>query len=85
VYCDVWQHLHCYGFTGEDDTRLPADDHVCYQCLLGGREEGRLEMLGKLAVTRRAVYLAQQEGLTTQRDFALKLGMIISPSKILDN
>ena len=79
VYCNTWQHLHCYGYTGEDDTRIPADDYVCYQCLLGGREEGRLEMLAQIAVKRRAMYLAEQQGLTTQRDFAAKLGMILCP------
>ena len=35
-------------------------------------------MLGKMAITRRAMYLAEHEGLTTQRDFAAKLGMIMS-------
>ena len=73
TYCDTWQHLHCYGYTSDEDPRLPTD-HVCYQCLLGGREEDVLKELKDLAQKRRGMYFALQTGLKTQRDFAANLG-----------
>lgn len=73
TYCGTWQHLHCYGYTGTDDSRLP-EDHTCYQCLLGDEEQAVLVKLQDLALKRRGMHLALQKGLRTQRDFATALG-----------
>lgn len=73
AYCGTWQHLHCYGYTGADDPRLP-DDHACYQCLLGIEEPLSLTKLQHLAAKRRAMHFALQSGLTTQKQFAEEMG-----------
>jgi hypothetical protein len=44
-------------------------NYKCYQCLLGKDEQERLEVLRKLLFKRRAMYLAEKHGLTTQNDF----------------
>ncbi|KAK0946654.1 hypothetical protein LTR29_001823 [Friedmanniomyces endolithicus] len=74
-YCRMWQHLPCYGYMTNDDPRLP-DDHVCYQCMLGGEEMITLHKLQDLAMKRRAMDFALQHGLRTQEEFAndLELG-----------
>ncbi|KAK4545923.1 hypothetical protein LTR36_002487 [Oleoguttula mirabilis] len=76
TYCGTWQHLHCYGYTGSDDPRLP-EDHTCYQCLLGDGEEDLLLKLQSLAMKRRGMHLAVKKGVKTQRDFATDLGLDI--------
>ena len=72
--CDTWQHLHCYGYTGAEDPRLP-DEHTCYQCLLGDAEPEVLVTLRQLAVRRRGMQYALQYGLTTLQEFADGLGL----------
>ena len=72
-YCDTWQHLSCYGYTGDSDSRLPVN-HVCYQCLLGDAEDDTLEKLAKLAQKRRGMHFALKNGLRTQRDFLAETG-----------
>ncbi|PIA94498.1 hypothetical protein CB0940_08124 [Cercospora beticola] len=61
-FCSTWQHLHCYGFTGSDDPRIP-DEHACYECLLGDNDTGLLAALRDLALKRRAISFALQRGL----------------------
>lgn len=70
--CGTWQHLHCYGYAGSDDPRLP-EEHACYQCLLGG-EEQLLERLKDLALKRRGMHMAVKKGAKSQRDFAEDMG-----------
>jgi len=77
TYCNTWQHLHCYGYTGASDPRLP-DDHICYQCLMGDEEQATLTKLQALALKRRGMHFALQNGLKNQRDFATDLGKSIS-------
>ena len=79
----MWQHLHCYGYAGDDDSRLPTD-HVCYQCLLGHDEEQTLKKMELLACKRRGMYLAIEDGLKTQKDFVIALGMESSAHTPLD-
>ena len=74
TYCDTWQHLHCHGYTGNDDPRIPAE-HVCYQCLLGDKEGRTIAKLQDLAQKRRAMHLALREGLRSQARFAQDLGL----------
>jgi len=75
MYCLTWQHLHCYGYTGAHDLRLP-DEHTCYQCLLGEREQLALRKLQDLALKRRAMHFALVNGLNTQRELASDLGKL---------
>lgn len=84
VYCGTWQHLHCYGYTGADDPRLP-DDHACYQCLLGDEDPANLKKLQHLAAQRRAMHFALQNGLPTQKQFAEKMGLKLSEAASLYN
>ncbi|KAK5131638.1 hypothetical protein LTR08_000765 [Meristemomyces frigidus] len=74
TFCKTWQHLHCYGYTGTSDPRVP-EDHICYQCLLGGEEQGLLDKVRALALKRRGMHLALRKGLTTQREFADELDL----------
>ena len=75
--CDTWQHLHCYGYTGNDDARLP-NEHICYWCLLGDNEKATYKKLGELAIKRRGMHLAMQKGLKSQTEFAEDLGLEMS-------
>lgn len=43
------------GYTSESDPRRPSN-HVCYECLFGGREDATLEKLHDL-VSMRCVYV----------------------------
>lgn len=69
VYCETWQHLHCYGYHDAQDERFP-ETHVCYTCLLGDSGQQILDRLKSLALQRRAVYVASHRGLRTQKDLA---------------
>ncbi|KAI5361915.1 Putative HORMA domain, Zinc finger, FYVE/PHD-type, Zinc finger, RING/FYVE/PHD-type [Septoria linicola] len=80
-FCGTWQHLHCYGFTGTDDPRLP-DDHACFQCLLGGHDDTLLVNLREVALKRRAMSFALQHGLQRNReDLAKSMGVSVSVAK----
>ncbi|EMC97773.1 hypothetical protein BAUCODRAFT_403647 [Baudoinia panamericana UAMH 10762] len=72
AFCDTWQHLPCYGFTGSADQRLPQD-HVCYRCLLGEQEMPRLNKLEDLAAKRRVMDHALHYGLSTQQSITMEL------------
>jgi hypothetical protein len=73
-YCTTWQHLHCYGYTGGEDPRLP-EDHVCYWCLLGDTDVENYKNLQQLAVRRRAMFHVARSGLRTRTDFSKALGV----------
>lgn len=73
-YCSTWQHLHCYGYTGAADPRLP-EEHVCYWCLLGDTDVENYKNLQKLAVRRRAVFHVAKSGLRTRTDLSKVMGM----------
>jgi len=75
TYCSTWQHLQCYGYTDANDLRLP-DKHTCYLCLLDGDEQLIKEKLQDLALKRRAMGFALQNGLTTQADLARDMGTL---------
>ncbi|KAM3416644.1 Meiosis-specific protein hop1 [Cercospora zeina] len=70
--CDTWQHLNCYGFTGEADPRLP-DYHVCYECLLGSHDASTLAVLSRLTLKRRTMSLALHRGLPSRPEQLAKL------------
>ena len=76
TYCATWQHLHCYGYTGASDPKLP-DDHTCYQCLLGDDQQGCLTKMQALALRRRGMHIALRTGLGNMDDFASDLGASI--------
>ncbi|KAF2770537.1 hypothetical protein EJ03DRAFT_335497 [Teratosphaeria nubilosa] len=76
TYCDTWQHLPCYGYTGRDDPRIPKD-HVCYQCLLGDEEQPLLENLKELAMRRRGMDFALMHGVKSSKQFAKDMGLEI--------
>lgn len=67
--CDTWQHLHCYGFTGSEDSRL-SNEHICYWCLLGDNNQTNYQALQQLALERRGMYRVYHKGLRTKTDLA---------------
>jgi len=71
-YCDTWQHLHCYGFTGDDDERLPKD-HVCYHCLLVLEEPETLSKLLPLVQRRRIIHHVSGFGQKKPSEIAAEL------------
>ncbi|SMQ49166.1 unnamed protein product [Zymoseptoria tritici ST99CH_1A5] len=77
VHCDTWQHIHCYGFSGSKDPRLP-EEHTCYQCLLGGMDEDLLTKMEDLALLRRGMGIVLHDGLQRKTDLGKLMG--ISPS-----
>jgi hypothetical protein len=46
--CDTWKHVVCYGFSSDDDPRIP-NDFVCYRCRA---EKGKTESLHDASVAR---------------------------------
>ncbi|OQO11242.1 hypothetical protein B0A48_05498 [Cryoendolithus antarcticus] len=76
VVCSTWQHLHCYGYTGESDTRLP-EDHYCYWCLLGKTDSPTFAILQTLAPQRRGLYFVNEHGMGTKQDLGRLLGMSV--------
>ncbi|EME44840.1 hypothetical protein DOTSEDRAFT_87353 [Dothistroma septosporum NZE10] len=81
-FCDTWQHLYCYGFSGSQDSRTPGY-HVCYQCLLGGRDVVALCEVKELALKRRVMSYALKNGLRKKTDMAKSLGIPIKDAKRL--
>ncbi|EGP88974.1 uncharacterized protein MYCGRDRAFT_91969 [Zymoseptoria tritici IPO323] len=73
VHCDTWQHIHCYGFSGSKDPRLP-DEHTCYQCLLGGMDEDLLTKMEDLALLRRGMGIVLHDGLQRKTDLGKLMG-----------
>ncbi|KAH7383237.1 HORMA domain-containing protein [Pyrenochaeta sp. MPI-SDFR-AT-0127] len=67
-FCESYQHLHCYGFTGKDDARIPTI-HMCYSCLLKEENEA-FQQVRDQTVYRRALWLLQG----TSYDSARSLG-----------
>jgi hypothetical protein len=80
-YCSTWQHLHCYGFTGAADPRLP-EEHVCYWCLLGDTDVENYKSLQKLAVRRRAIFHVAKSGMRTRTDLSKVMGTWVSASDV---
>nr|OQO24264.1 hypothetical protein B0A51_10124 [Rachicladosporium sp. CCFEE 5018] len=76
VICSTWQHLHCYGYTGESDPRLP-EDHYCYWCLLGKSDSPTFAILQTLAPQRRGLYSVNEHGMGTKQDLGRLLGMSV--------
>lgn len=72
-YCSTWQHLHCYGYMGSQDPRLP-EEHVCYWCLLGDTDVKGYAALQELAVQRRAMFYISKNGMRTKTDLSKALG-----------
>ncbi|ORY13070.1 HORMA domain-domain-containing protein [Clohesyomyces aquaticus] len=68
-FCDTWQHLHCYGYRGSDDPRIPTV-HACYDCLLQGAEHELLRELRCLALCRRAIHILQGQEVTNDKELA---------------
>lgn len=65
--CFIWQHLHCYGYVGEEDPRIPRE-HICYPCLLGTQDRDLWNSLVQLATERRAMFAVSRNGLRTKTD-----------------
>jgi len=73
TFCAAWQHLHCYGYIGAKDPRLP-EEHTCYQCLLGDNEPRTLAMLQELALKRRVMHFLSRNKIKTQHELADSMG-----------
>lgn len=72
-FCNTWQHLHCYGYTGNNDPRLP-EVHACYQCLLSSSEGDTIDKLHTLAAQRRGISFALCSGLKSKTEFHNMMG-----------
>jgi meiosis-specific protein HOP1 len=71
--CETWQHLHCYGYIGSNDPRIP-DDHYCYQCILDyGKDTTAYKALKDLTVRRRVMFRVNEHGMRTRTDLAKDL------------
>ncbi|KAF2261589.1 DNA-binding protein [Lojkania enalia] len=68
-FCETWQHVHCYGYRGLDDQRLPKD-HACYQCLLQGKHDALFRELRGLVLLRRAIYILEARGYSNDKQLA---------------
>ncbi|KAF2089473.1 DNA-binding protein [Saccharata proteae CBS 121410] len=68
-FCETWQHLHCYGYRGVDDPRIPST-HACYRCLLEDKEVPLLHELKNLALLRRGIHVIQDNGFSDEQKFA---------------
>ncbi|CBX94363.1 hypothetical protein IAQ61_009931 [Plenodomus lingam] len=66
-FCHKWQHLHCMGYTGKNDAKIPST-YLCYECLLG-QEERSLQQQRERAVYRRALWLLRQTNFENAQTF----------------
>ncbi|KAK6439802.1 hypothetical protein LTR95_003979 [Oleoguttula sp. CCFEE 5521] len=82
VICSTWQHLHCYGYIGESDPRLP-EDHYCYWCLLSKSDSPTFAILQTLALKRRGLYSVNEHGMGTKQDLARQLALTVEEAGIL--
>lgn len=81
VYCETWQHLHCYGYLDTQDDQLP-DDHVCYRCLLRDNASQQvLDHLKTVALQRRTVYVSRHQGVRTLKELATTMRKCANVSK----
>jgi hypothetical protein len=74
-FCNRWQHLHCCGYSGIRDPRLP-ETHACLRCVLGHTFEELSMDLRIIALRRRAMSFAFQGGLRTKTNLAEILGKL---------
>lgn len=72
--CDSWQHLHCLGYVGEKDPRIP-EEHFCNTCVLDTGDVNTLKAIQELASQRRALFFACQIGIRSKADMSNLLGM----------
>ncbi|KAF2841956.1 DNA-binding protein [Patellaria atrata CBS 101060] len=70
-FCDTWQHLHCYGYRGAKDPRIPKL-YACYKCILG-KELPLLHEMKSTALLRRGMRILEAHGYNNDRDFAKEL------------
>ncbi|KAM0716335.1 hypothetical protein Q7P37_007780 [Cladosporium fusiforme] len=71
--CDAWQHLHCYGYVGENDPRLP-EEHFCHCCVVDETDTTTLKAIQELASQRRALFFVCQIGMRSKADMSKMLG-----------
>ncbi|KAL4965023.1 putative meiosis specific protein Hop1 [Aspergillus stella-maris] len=61
-FCHTRQHRLCYGYVGAHESAVP-DVHACYRCLLEPDESKILEGMNNIALSRRALDIALNEGV----------------------
>ncbi|KAH4055046.1 hypothetical protein HBI46_048770 [Parastagonospora nodorum] len=72
-YCRTYQHVHCCGYHGGDDHRIPHT-HICYSCLLGGESPQNLRSMRDRAIRRRVVHLLSQHGYDGKAQLGKAIG-----------
>jgi hypothetical protein len=82
-FCTRWQHLHCCGYSGVQDPRLPKI-HACLRCVLGESFDGLSTDQKTMALRRRAMSFALQSGLRTKTNFAKIMGNMLRTPYLLD-
>lgn len=78
--CERWQHLHCHGYRGPGDKRIPSL-HVCYACLCAG-DEDKLQLLSDLSLRRSCVnFIEMKGGLTSAKALSEMLSLDLPISR----
>lgn len=67
------QHLHCYGYRGSKDPRLPQE-HICYWCLLSDADVDNFMALQELAVKLGTMFHVRKSGIKTKTELSKTLG-----------
>ncbi|KAI9777968.1 MAG: DNA binding protein [Candelina submexicana] len=63
-YCETWQHVECYGYSGLEDSRIPSL----------GSDDQILAMMKLLCLIRRAFRIIDKDGYpSSNKDFAKQL------------
>ena len=72
-FCESYQHLHCYGYLGKDDIRLPTV-HICYQCLLNEEDEHLREVRDHSMHRRALWFLRNNASFASLKSYGRSLG-----------
>ncbi|KAF2849987.1 hypothetical protein T440DRAFT_121570 [Plenodomus tracheiphilus IPT5] len=80
-FCDKWQHLHCMGYSGKSDRRIPST-YLCYECLLA-EENQCMQQQRERAVYRRALWLLQQTSFEHAQAFGRAINYTEHEAKIV--
>ncbi|KAJ3178430.1 HORMA domain-containing protein 1 [Irineochytrium annulatum] len=87
-HCSNWGHNHCFGYTDGENTRIPPS-HICYACfnkaqVARGNSKGYdLDQAKDVALFRRAMMIADQEGVISYTNFSKKIGCELQEGKQL--
>jgi hypothetical protein len=76
--CHAWQHVVCYGYTSDEDPRIP-EIFACNACLLEVCDSQPFEDLKDLAAMRNAGYIVLTTGYMGDAEFKATLRRCRTP------